>query len=80
MRRNSAIRLGKISSINFDKKRARVLYEDQDRNVTAELPFLSSIPELPQIGDLVVTATFTNGGGSGVILGTLLTANNRSGG
>lgn len=65
------IRLGKISSINYELGRARVLYEDRDNSVTSELPFLAWQFNMPKINDLVVVACFSNGTVSGVILGAI---------
>lgn len=71
------IRLGRISSINYEKGTARVTYEDKGGSTTAELPFSSREYRMPQIGDQVMTAHFTNGGVSGMILGTAWHNNNR---
>ncbi len=67
----ATIRLGKISSINYELGRARVLYEDRDNSVTSELPFLAWQYHMPKINDLVVVACFSNGMVSGVILGSI---------
>ncbi len=67
----ATIRLGKISSINYELGRARVLYEDRDNSVTSELPFLAWQYHMPKINDLVVVACFSNGTVSGVILGSI---------
>lgn len=49
------LRVGKISSLNYEKGMARVVYTDRDDCVTAELPFLASYDEynLPEVDDLV---------------------------
>lgn len=70
----ATIRLGKISSINYAKGKARVTYEDRDRSVSAELPFLACMYHMPKISDLVVVAYFSNA--SGVILGPIYGAAN----
>lgn len=64
--------MGKISSINYTKARARVIYPDQDESVSAELPFLESIQRIPEIGEFVAVAKFSDRSGSGVILGPIL--------
>lgn len=49
------LRVGKISSLNYEKGLARVVYTDRDDCVTAELPFLAPYNEynLPEVDDMV---------------------------
>ena len=65
------LRIGKISSINYEKGTARVTYEDRDGSTTIELPFLAWEYWMPKIEDRVVTGHFTNGTTGAVILGPL---------
>jgi phage baseplate assembly protein gpV len=73
---DATIRLGKISSINYEAGKARVVYEDRDKSVTSELPFLAWQYHMPKINDLVVVACFSNGTVAGVILGPIYGAAN----
>lgn len=71
------LRIGKISSINYEKGTARVTYEDRDGSTTIELPFLAWEYWMPKIEDRVVTGHFTNGTTGAVILGPLWHDDNR---
>lgn len=71
------IRTGKISTIDKAKGVARVLYEDKDMAVSAELPIMcNGIYSLPKIGDTVLVAQLSNGSGSGVIIGNVFNKGN----
>lgn len=63
------LRIGKISSINYEKGTARVLYTDRDNAVTAELPLLSAEYNPPKIDDFVLVCHLPNGSAAGIILG-----------
>lgn len=69
MAEKNTIRIGRISSINYPKGTARVVYEDKDRCVTFELPFLAWEYWMPRVKDQVVVAHLSNGTVAGVILG-----------
>ena len=71
------LRLGKISTINYEDGTARVLYTDRDKAVTAELPLLSFEYRMPAIDDLVLVCHLPNGSAAGIILGPVWTDNNR---
>lgn len=66
------LRVGKISSLNYEKGTARVVYTDRDDCVTAELPFLAEFEEyyLPEVDDLVWVLHMPGGSSvKGLILG-----------
>ena len=65
------IRIGKVSSINYEKGLMRVTYPDRDDAVTAEIPVLSFTDEykMPQIGDEVMVSHFSNGSAAGIVTG-----------
>lgn len=44
-----AIRIGKVSSVNSTKRTARVVFEDKDEMVSAELPVIATIPEIKSV-------------------------------
>lgn len=62
-----ALRIGKISSVNYQKGTARVTYEDRDDSVTSELPFLAWTYWMPTIEDRVLVGHLS--GGAAVIIG-----------
>lgn len=70
---NSEIRVGRISSINYETGMARVTYRDKDESVTSEFPMLTYNDEyrMPEIGQDVLVAHLSNGSGRGAILGTI---------
>lgn len=71
------IRTGKISTINKAKGVARVVYEDKDNAVSAELPIMcNGIYQFPAIGDTVLVAHLPNGASSGVIVGKIFNKGN----
>lgn len=63
------LRVGKISSINYENGAARVTYEDKNGETTPELPFLAWEYWTPKIGDQVLVGHLSNGSGWAVILG-----------
>ncbi len=65
------LRIGKISSVNYEKGTARVTYEDRDGATTVELPFIAWEYWMPEIEDMVVTGHLSNSSTSAVILGRL---------
>lgn len=71
------LRIGKISSINYTDGTARVLYNDRDKAVTAELPLLSSEYRMPQVDDFILVAHLPNGAAAGVVIGSFWTDNSR---
>ena len=64
-----ALRLGKISSVNYPNGTARVTYPDRDDDTTPEIPFLAWEYWMPKIGETVLTAHLQNGPAAAVILG-----------
>jgi len=63
----TAIRVGKISSVDLAAGTARVSYGDRDNEVTAPMPLLATEYNMPEIGAMVVVLHLSAGGG--VILG-----------
>jgi phage baseplate assembly protein V len=62
------IRQGVVSSVNYDTGRVRVLYEDKNNAVTAELPLLTFEYDMPKVGEQVYVAHQSNGVENGVVL------------
>lgn len=63
------IRLGRISSLNYQNGTARVVYKDRDNTVTAELPLLSFTYYMPRVDDPVLVLHMPNGPEAGLVLG-----------
>ena len=63
------LRVGKISSINYENGTARVTYEDKSGETTPELPFLAWEYWMPKIEDQVLVGHLSNGSSRAVILG-----------
>ncbi|MEE1137318.1 MAG: hypothetical protein U0M02_02440 [Acutalibacteraceae bacterium] len=65
------LRIGKISSCNYEKGLARIVYADRDDCTTIELPFMCPFEEyyVPEVDDLVWVLHLPNGSSKGLILG-----------
>lgn len=66
------IRIGKVSSIDYDNGMVQVLYTDRDGAVTKALPVLTFNDEykMPSVGSYVLVVHLSNGTEAGYILGT----------
>ena len=64
---NDAIRIGKVSSIDYARGMVQVVYHDKDDDVTRLLPLLSFEYRMPPVGALVLVAHLTNGSEAGVV-------------
>lgn len=66
-----SIRIGKVSSIDYDNGMIQVFYTDHDGSVTRALPVLNFNDEykMPQIGSYVLVAHLSNGSEAGYVLG-----------
>lgn len=71
------IRIGRISSVNYEAGTARVVYKDRGDCVTMELPLLSYEYMMPEVDDLVLVVHLPTGGEAGVILGQFWSRQNR---
>lgn len=69
MASSDTLRIGKISSIDYQKGTARITYEDKGDSTTAMFSFLAWQYWMPQEGDQVLVAHLSNGSCSAVILG-----------
>ncbi len=73
------IRIGRVSSVNYDTGMMRVVYSDKGKEVTKELPFLNYNDEytMPKVGEQVLTAHLSNGNSRGVVVGKMWNQKNR---
>lgn len=76
---NTGIRIGKVSSVDYDTGMVQVEYTDKGNAVTAKLPYANFNDEYspPQIGQQVFVAHLSNGSSRGVVLGKVWNKKNR---
>ena len=65
------IRIGRISAINYEKGRVRVLYKDKGDQVTAEIPLFCQEYYMPKVDDMVAVLHLPNGSAAGCVLGRM---------
>ena len=63
------IRIGRVSAVDYAAGAVEVAYHDRDDSVTAALPMLSSVYQMPAAGDLVLVLHLSSGSEAGVVLG-----------
>lgn len=70
---NSEIRIGKVSSVDYEKGMIRVTYHDKDDSVTMDFATLNYNDEyrMPKVGQQVAVAHLSNGSSRGIILGEI---------
>ena len=69
---SSEVRLGNISSIDYENGLCEVTYPDRDDTVTEKVPFLSNREyRMPEVGDLVVVLHPGDSPEDAVVLGTI---------
>ncbi len=73
------IRIGFISSINAEDGSAKITYQDRDKMVTEDFPFLAFGGEyyIPKVNDMVLVLHLSNDISSGVIMGKYWNDENR---
>jgi phage baseplate assembly protein gpV len=64
-----SVRIARVSSINYRKGMASVVYTDRNDEVSLDLPFLSYAYEMPELGDTVVVLALQNSSTKKFILG-----------
>lgn len=70
---NSEIRIGKVSSVDYEKGMMRITYHDKDDSVTMDFATLNYNDEyrMPTVGSQVAVAHLSNGSSRGIILGEI---------
>ncbi|MBP1924588.1 phage baseplate assembly protein gpV [Sedimentibacter acidaminivorans] len=66
------IKVGQVSSINFNKSSVKVTFPDKDNIVSNYLPILNPGYYIPKIGDQVVCIFLGNGIEQGFCLGSFI--------
>ncbi len=69
MNLKNLIRVGTVSSVNYDEGKIRVTFDDQGKIVTDELPMLSFEYYMPAVGDKVYCLFLGNSLSKGLCLG-----------
>lgn len=69
MSQKDYLRIGKISSYNYENGTASITYEDKGSSTTAQMSLLAWEYWLPKVGDQVLVAHLSNGTCAAVILG-----------
>lgn len=69
---NDVIRIGKVSSVDYEKGMISVYYEDRTAMVTSTMPVLSNGRyKMPKVGESILVAHLSNGTNAAVVLGTV---------
>ena len=63
------VRVGKISTINYEAGTASVTYEDRNNEVSPQFPFFSSSYEMPKVDEQAVVIMLPNSTTKGFIIG-----------
>lgn len=66
---HDVIRVGIVSSIDYEKGFVQVTYPDRENAVSGKLPYFSYWYQMPEVGDKVVVLYLTNGNHEGFVLG-----------
>ncbi len=69
----SEIRIGKVSSVDYEAGMARVTYKDKDDSTTQNIAILNFNDEyrMPEPGQDVIVAHMSNGSSRAALLGTI---------
>lgn len=75
---DTSIRIGIISSVNYEKGMLSVVYPDRDNSVTGDLPYINMNGEykMPNVDDMVLVLHLSNGTAMGIVIGTVWNNNN----
>lgn len=63
------IRIGKVSTINYEAGTASVVYTDRNNEASPSFPFFSMAYEMPKVDDMVVVIMLPNSTTKGFIIG-----------
>lgn len=70
------VRIGKISTINYNAGTASVTYTDRNAETSPQFPIFSAAYEMPEIDDTVVVLMLPNSGTKGFIVGVPFSSRN----
>jgi phage baseplate assembly protein gpV len=79
MNKGAGIRIGTVSTIDYNNGMISVKYEERSNSVTAEMPYLSFNDEykMPHIDDTVVVLYLSNGSSIGIVIGSIWNKTNK---
>lgn len=71
--KETGLRTGKVSSIDYKTGMMQIVYADKGNAVTTLMPYVNFNNEycMPKVGELVLVGHLTNGSSRGVVLGTM---------
>ncbi len=75
----TGLRIGKVSSIDYEKGMMQIVYPDKDNAVTSKIPYANFNNEycMPKIGESVLVGHLSNGSSRGVVLCTMWNGKNK---
>lgn len=75
---DNSIRVGRVSSINYEEGTVKVFYSDKDNSVTKDIPYIMNGEyRMPNIDDMVLVLHLSNGSSMGIVVGTFWNGNNK---
>ena len=63
------VRVGIVSSVDYEKGTVRIFYPDKNNAVSASMPYFSHCYEMPEVGSKVAVIYLSNGRSEGFVLG-----------
>ncbi len=77
--KKTGLRVGKVSSIDYETGMIQVVYADKGNSVTTKMPYANFNNEycMPKVGESVLVGHLTNGSSRGVVLCTMWNQKNR---
>lgn len=77
--KKTGLRVGKVSSIDYETGMMQVVYSDKDSSATTKMPYANFNNEycMPKIGESVLVGHMSNGSSRGVVLCTMWNKKNR---
>lgn len=79
MNAGAGIRIGTVSTVDYENGMVSVKYEDMNNSVTAEMPYFSYGGEykMPRIDDTVIVLYLSNGSSIGIVIGSFWNKSNK---
>lgn len=73
------IRIGRVSSVNYDSGSIDVIFPDEEENVYVDCPLMSCEYQMPKVNDMVTVIFQTNSDGAdqGYVIGVPFTEENQ---
>jgi len=71
------LRVGDVSSVNYENGTVRVAFFDMNNIVSSEIPMLSNEYNIPDVGDTVACIMYNHGNSKGICLGSFYNSSNK---